>query len=190
MMEEVQEWLRSRPRNPPGILSLLSTLLFSSLCLISAALLENSSTYWWWLFGILIVIDLLGMLASVDSVVSADRALFFVVVAITVVVRNPSDVFLSALTILVLIAVLDFSFLLRNVDGTGVDMAVFTNRAKSYAYTVLPAFLLTYLLLFVYSQNIVFSLYEAAVVLGLASAGALIVVYAVVRFMLSFYRRT
>lgn len=189
-MEAIQGWLHERPVNPPGMFSLFSLLLFSSLCLISAAFLANSSSYWWWLFGILVVMDVLGMLASAGSVVSADRALFFVVVVITAIVRNPSNVLLLTLEILGLIAMLDFSFLLRRVDGTGVDRSVFTGRLKSYAYTVFPSFLLTCLLLFVFSQNLQFSLYEAAIVLGLTSVGALIIVYVVVRFILSFYSRS
>lgn len=190
MMEAVREWIGTRPGNPPGLLSLISFLLFTSMCLVSLAFLANSSTYWVWLFGFLVVMDVLGTLGSAGSVVSADRALFFVIIAIITIAKNPSNVFLLTLEMLGLIALLDFTFLLRKVDGTGVDRSVFTNRVKSYAYTVLPAFLLTYIFLFVYSQNLVFSLLEAAIVLGMVSVGTLIVVYAVVRFMLSLYKRT
>lgn len=182
MFETIQEWIYERPKNPPGMLSLLSLLLFSSLCLVSAAFLMSS---YWWLFGLLVTVDVLGMLTSAEIVVSADRALFFVAVAITAIVMNPSNVFLTMIEILGLIAVLDFSFLLRKVDGTGVDRSVFAKRLKSYTYTVLPAFLLTYLLLILYSQNLTFSVIEAAIVLGLASAGTLIIVYTVVRYMLT-----
>jgi hypothetical protein len=112
--------------------------------------------------------------------------MFFLIVVITEIVKNPSNIFLLTLVIIGLIAVLDFSFVLRKVDGTSVDWGVFARRLRSYAYTVLPAFLLTYLLLFVYSQNLGFSLVDAAIVLGLASVGTLVIVYAVVRFIASF----
>ena len=185
-MESVDDWLFTRPKNPPGMLSLFSLLLFSSLCLVSASLLASNS-YWWGLFGFLVVMDLIGMLASAGTVVATDRALLFLTVVIAEIVANPSNVFLLTLVILGLIVALDFSFFLRKIDGTNTDASVFAMRLKSYAYTVLPASLLTYLLLFVYSQNLGFSLTEAVVVLGLASVGTLIIVYLVVRFMLSFY---
>ena len=98
---------------------------------------------------------------------------------------NPSNIFILTIEILGLVAALDFSFLLRKVDGTSVDLSVLAKRLKSYAYTVLPAFFVTYLFLYVYSQNLQFSASEAVVVFGLASVGALIVVYAVVHFLLS-----
>ena len=185
-MESVGDWLFTRPKNPPGMLSLFSLFLFSSLCLVSASFLASNS-YWWWLFGFLVAMDLIGMLASAGTVVAADRALLFLTVVIAEIVENPSNVFLLTLVILGLIVALDFSFFLRKIDGTNTDASVVVMRLKSYAYTVIPAFLLTYLLLFVYSQYLGFSLTEAVVVLGLTSVGTLIIVYAVSRFMLSFY---
>ena len=163
--------------------------MFSLLSLISAHFLATSS-YWWYLFGVIVVIDLLGMLASVDTVIATDRAAFFLVIVVAEIAENPSNIFLLTLVILGLIGVLDSSFFLRKVDGSGVDRDPVVKRLKSYAYTLLPAFLLTYLMLFVYSQSLGFSLVDAAIVLGLTSAGTLIIVYLGVRFMLSFYRRT
>lgn len=186
-MESVHDWLFERPENPPGIFSLFSLLLFSSLCLVSALFLASNNYWWWPLFGVLVGMDLIGMLASVGSVVAIDRSVLFLTVVITEIAENPSDVFLLTLLILGLVVVLDFSFFLRRVDGTNLDRNVFARRLKSYAYTVLPAALLTYLLLFVYSQYLGFSLTDAVVVLGLSSVGTLIIVYAVVRFLLSFH---
>jgi hypothetical protein len=187
-LESIHDWLFERPRNPPGISSLISFLIFSGLSLISAYFLATNN-YWWWLFGILVATDVLGMLASIHTVVATDRAIFFLVVVITEIAENPSNIFLLTLIILGLIGMLDFSFFLMKVDGTSVDRGPIIRRLKSYSYTVLPAFLLTYLLLFVYSRGLGFGLVEASVVLGLASVGALFVVYIAVRFMLSIYRR-
>ncbi|MGA2877076.1 MAG: hypothetical protein ABSE82_16285 [Nitrososphaerales archaeon] len=184
MLETIQDWLHEGPRNPPGIFKLFSLLLFASLC-ITVALLQSS---YWWLFGALIVVDVLGMLASADSIVSGNRAVFFLAVMVTVIVGNPSNIFVLTLEMLGLIASLDFSFLLRKVDGTGVDRSVFADRLRSYVYTILPAFLLTYLMLYLYSQNLEFNSFDAVIALGLASVGVLAIIYVVVHFLISFNR--
>jgi hypothetical protein len=185
MMATVQDWFRERPKNAPGIFNLFSFLLFSSLCVLAAAFLPG----YWLLFGALIAMDGLGTLVPADFFVSADRAIFFLAFVVLAMLKNPSGIFILTIEILGVIAALDFSFLLRKVDGTSVDRDVLARRLKSYAYTVLPAFFVTYLFLYVYSQNIQFNASEAVVAFGLASVGALIVVYAIVRFLFSLERR-
>jgi hypothetical protein len=177
------DWLKERPKNPPGKFKLFSFLSFFSLCVVAAAF---SSGSYLWLFGALVLVDGLGTVMQTDSIVSADRAILFLAITILAITKNPSNVFLLTLEILGLIAALDFSFLLRKLDGTGVDVGVIANRLKSYTRTILPAFLLTYLFLYVYSLNLQFNAFEAVVALGLASVGVLITIYAIVRFLLAF----
>jgi hypothetical protein len=100
-------------------------------------------------------------------------------------VENSANVFLLTVEILALFAALDFSFLLREVDGTGVDKGIFFKRLGSYSRTVLPAFLLTYLYLFVFSNNIQMTEYESLIVFGLAATGTLFAIYGVSRFLFS-----
>lgn len=134
--------------------------------------------------------DALGTLAAIDLIISADRAFFFLVVLLLTLLTFPLNLFSLSLEVLGLVAALDFSFLLRKVDGTGVDRSVLTNRLRSYAYTMVPTFLLTYLLLYFYEVNPLFTPLEAALALGLGTVGIFVSVYAVIRFLLSFEKGT
>lgn len=188
MMESLFDRLRERPRNAPGIYKLFSFLAFLSLNVTAAAVLSSSSAFLW-LFGVLVAMDGLGTLMLPDSVVSADRAFFFFTVTIVSIVENSSNIFLLTLIVLGLVAALDFTLLLRKLDGTRVHPTVLANRLRSYARTILPAFLLTYLFLYLYSLNPQLSTLEALVVFGLTMAGALITIYFVARYLHSFERK-
>jgi hypothetical protein len=143
---------------------------------------------YWPLFAFVFVLDALGTLSAIDLIVSFDRAFFFLVALLLTLLAFPLNIFSLSLEVLGLVAALDFSFLLRKVDGTDVDRSVLTNRLKSYAYTVVPAFLLTYLFLYFYSVTPQFTLLEAALALGLGSVGIFVSVYGVIRFFLSLRR--
>ena len=183
-MKSVQNWIKGRPLSPPGRFNLFSFSLFSLLCL--GATLELGR---WPLFAFLFVLDALGTLAAMDLIVSLDRAFFFLATFFLTLLTFTLDIFTLSLEILGLVAALDFSFLLRKVDGTGVDISVLTNRVKSYALTFFPAFLLTYLLLYFYSVNLQFTLLEASLALGLGAVGVFVSMYVVIRFLLSLNRR-
>ena len=133
--------------------------------------------------------DALGTLAAIDFLVSADRAFFFLAALLLTLLTFPLNIISLSLEVLGLVAALDFSFLLRKVDGTGVGGSVLTNRLKSYAYTMIPAFLLTYLLLYFYATNLQFSPFEAALALGLGTVGIFASVYVVIHYLLSLERR-
>jgi hypothetical protein len=181
-MRSFLNWVNERPENYPGTFRVFSFMIFSSICITAAAFLPDN---YWWLFGVLIVIDGLGTLARTDSVVSIDRAVLFLTVVLLTMIRNPFNLFFLTLQILALFTTLDFSLLLSKVDGTKVDANVLTSRLKSYAYIVLPAFLLSYLLLYADSQNLEFGGFEAVIGFGLASIGVLIVIYVVAHFLFS-----
>ena len=179
-MTSIQNWIKGRPLSPPGRFNLFSFSIFSLLCLVATSELGR-----WPLFVFLFVLDALGTLAAIDLVVSVDRALFFLATLLLTLLAFPLDIFTLSLELLSLLAALDFSFLLRKVDGTGVDGFVFVNRLRSYAYTIVPAFLITYLFLYFYTINMQFTLVEAALALGLGTVGIFVAVYAVFRFILS-----
>ncbi|MDG6921968.1 MAG: hypothetical protein JRN67_01590 [Nitrososphaerota archaeon] len=183
-MASIQDLIKGRPHRPPGRFNLFSFSLFSLLCLGTTIELGR-----WPLFAVLFVLDALGTLAAIDLVISADRAFFFLVTLLLTLLTFPLNIFSLSLEVLSLVAALDFSFLLRKVDGTGVEVSVITNRLKSYAYTMFPAFLLTYLFLYFYSVNPQFTLLEAALALGLGTVGIFVSVYAIIRFLLSIDRR-
>lgn len=183
-MQSIQDWVRGRPVGTPGRFSVFSLGLFVFLCVGAVAELGR-----WPLFAFLLVLDVLGTLAAIDFIVSIDRTLFFLVTLLLTLFTFPLNIFLLSLEVLGLVASLDFSFLLRRVDGTGVDKSVLIGRLKSYAYTIIPAFLLTYLFLYLYSVNPQFTLLEATLALGLGSVGVFVSVYAMIRFLLSLDRR-
>lgn len=183
-MSSIQDWVKGRPLTPPGRYNLVSFVLFTLLCVGASVVLG-----FWPLFAFLVVLDMLGILSSVDLLVSVDRGFFFIIALFLILLKFPLNIFSLSIEVLGLVALLDFSYLLRKVDGTGVDFSVLVKRVKSYAYTMLPAFLLTYILLYLYSFNLQFSLLEAALALGLSTVGIFVSVYAMIKFFLSLDRR-
>ena len=81
------------------------------------------------------------------------------------------------------IAALDVSFLLRRLHGTVVDASVVRGRLASYAYTLVPALLLSYSLTLLYSSLTGPSPPEPLALLAVSSTGALFSIYAVSRYL-------
>lgn len=175
-----------RPKYEFGIFETLSFLLYSLLCLASLLLLRD----FYWVFIILIVVDVVGTLFSNRIITSVGRAFFFFAFVILSGFESSINIFLLVTEIILLITVLDFSFLLAGLGSTIADLSVLTGRAKSYALTVLPAALLTYaMLVYGYSASFQFSAFQALIAFGLSSAGAVISVYAIASYVLSFDNR-
>lgn len=153
------------------------------MCIVPVLVLSGASR---WVFAALIVIDAFGTLTKNNTIVDIDRGLFFFAAVVVTIVSISFNLLVVTAELLGLFVALDFSFLLDRVDGTAVDRRILATRIKSYAYTALPAFLVTFLLLYLYPQNLQFSDLESAIALGLASVGVLIIVYSVVRYLVSF----
>jgi hypothetical protein len=96
-----------------------------------------------------------------------------------------NDILFLFLETVLVIAALDFSFLLRKLRGTVVDRSVFRGRLESYAFTLVPAFLLSYSLVYVYSFASGVSAATPLVLLALTSTGAMLVIYSTIRFVSS-----
>jgi hypothetical protein len=158
-----------------------SFLLFCALSLSAIALFSG----FYLLFVIIVTVDGLATLTNSDSVVSADRSIFFLALLILSVVRGSYNLFFLFLEIILVIAALDISFLLRRLQGTVVDVSVIRGRLESYAYTLVPAFLLSYSLTYLYSFISGFSSPEPLVLLAVSSAAALFAIYAVSRYLSS-----
>ena len=119
------------------------------------------------------------------TTLEVDRSTFFLLLLILSVAQGPRDLLFLFLEVALVVAALDFSFLLRRVRGTVVDPAVLTNRLRSYAYTVLPAFLLSYALTFISSLVSGVALPDPLLLLAASATAALFVIYVVSRFLSS-----
>ncbi len=167
-----------------GLFALFSLLLFCLLCAVVAVFLFAG---YYWLFVALAILDGVGIFAKADLIVYLDRSVFFLTVMIISMLQSPLNIFSLTIEILILVAALDFSLFLKKLDCTRVHSSVVLYRLRSYAYTVLPAFLLTYAL-YLYSFNLPlpkFSLSEIIIVFGLSSVGTLIIVYVLAQGLLS-----
>lgn len=161
---------------PPEVLSFL---LFCALSLSAIALFPGS-----YLFFIgLVAADGFATLANGDTAVAVVRSAFFLALLDLSVLAGPHSILFIFLVMILAIAVLDVSFLLRRLRGTLVDASVITGRLRSYAYTLLPAFLLSYVLTYAYSLALGFVSAEPVVLLAVSSTVALLVVYAVSRHL-------
>jgi hypothetical protein len=156
-----------------------SFLLFCVLSLAAVALFSG----YYVIFVIIVAVDGLATLANSDSVVSVDRSTFFLALLVLSVAQGSHDLLFLFLEIVLVIAALDFSFLLRRLGGTVVDASVIMSRLESYAYTLVPAFLLSYSLTFLYSFISGISFPEPLVLLAVSSTAALFAIYAVSRYL-------
>jgi hypothetical protein len=137
------------------------------------------------IFLVILEVDGLATLANSDLVVSVDRSTFFLALLILSVAQGSHDLFFLFLEVVLVITALDFSFLLRRIRGTIVDPSVLKSRLESYAYTVVPAFLLSYFLTLLYSFISGVSLPDPLALLAVSSTGALFAIYAVSRYLSS-----
>lgn len=183
MVRFLESLSKLKPQYRFGIFELSSFALYSLMCIGGIVLLS----YVFWLFILLMVVDAIGTVFSNRIITSADRAFFFFAFVILSSFAGQFNIFLLVTEILILITGLDFSFLLASLGGTSADLSVLTSRVKSYAFTVIPAALLTYaMLVYGYTANFQFSAFQALVAFGLASVGAVIAVYAIASYVLSF----
>jgi hypothetical protein len=86
-----------------------------------------------------------------------------------------------------LFVILDMSFFLRRLADTRIETSVLKRRLQSYAYTVVPAFLVTYILISLFSvlPTDIVPPSSALFVLSASSAGAFVTVWLVTRYLSS-----
>lgn len=160
----------------------LSFLLFCGLSLVGALIFPA----YYVVFLIVVVVDGTASIAGSDLVVALDRSAYFMTVIILAVAASRSDILLLFAGVLFLLVSLDFSFLLRGMRNTQVDIAVVKRRVESYAETAVPAFLVSYLLTLLYSFffTAAMALPDPLELLAISTTVALLIVYIVARFLL------
>jgi hypothetical protein len=158
-----------------------SFLLFCALAVSAIALFPDI----YLLFVAIVAVDGIATLVDSDSIVSVDRAALFLVLVVLSVAVGPHDLLSLFLRMILAIAALDMSFLLRRLRGTVIDASVIERRLGSYAYTLVPAFLLSYLLTYLYSSLSGLSPPEPVALLAVSSTSALLIIYVVSRYLTS-----
>jgi hypothetical protein len=156
-------------------------LLFCALSLSAVALFSG----YYVVFLVILTVDGLATLANSDRAVDVDRSTFFLALLVLSVAQGPSNLFFLFLEIALVVVALDFSFLLRRIRGTVVGPNVLRIRLRSYAYTVVPAFLLSYSLTFLSSFVSDVALPDPILLLAASATAALFVIYVVSRFLSS-----
>jgi len=170
--------IRSASKGPKGFAVSSESYSFLLFCVLAISAVALFAGYYA-VFLVLILVDGLATLSNSDLMVSIDRSTFFLVLVFLSVAGDSHDLFFLFLEIVLAITALDFSFLLRKIRGTSVEPSVITNRLQSYAYTSVPAFLLSYLLTFLYSSVSGISLPFPLALLAASSTAALFAIYAV-----------
>jgi hypothetical protein len=141
------------------------------------------------LFVALIVIDGTATFFAFNAVISVDRSILFIGLTILSTLSIPNLLLLTVET-LVLFAILDISFFLRRVADTRVETSVLKRRLQSYVYTMVPAFLLTYALISLFSILPIGIIppSSALFVLSASSAGAFVTVWLAIHYVSSFLK--
>lgn len=167
---------RTRSKGRVEWLDVCSFLLFLSMNAFAVALLTNI----YWFFLLLVLIDGAATLFCINLMLSLDRLAFaFLLVVLSATVLSFNIVYL-VLEMLSLVALLDFSFLLRRVSSTKFESTILKRRLTSYADTLVPSFFISYAVVYLFSF-IPKSQTLAAPIFAISSVGAIFVILVVVR---------
>ena len=159
-----------------GKYELLSFGIFATLSIIAFIFEKEFIEF----YALLLIADAAATLLDSSLIVSVDRTFFlfmFIVLGSLSGVYGSLDLVTVTLTFLTLV---DFSLLLRRMEDTKVVGDIFQKRLAAYCYTIIPAFLLTYIVVFLYLQ-ITISSSAAILVLGMSVVGGFIIVYLLAR---------
>ncbi|MDA4122509.1 MAG: hypothetical protein OK456_04925 [Thaumarchaeota archaeon] len=157
-----------------------SFLLFSALAFIAIAFFPRFYAY----FVGAVAVDGIATIIGSDVIVRADRSVLSLALVILTVAEGSYNLFFLFLEVVILITVLDTSFLLRRLEGTTVDLSVLGARLRSHAYSLVPALLLSWSLTYLYSLGLGPST-EPVVLLAASCPAALFVIYVVARYLSS-----
>jgi hypothetical protein len=174
------EW--NHPKSRLSFFEICSFIIFCVLCVVGMA----AFSAYYLLFVGLLVLDGAATFFSIDTVVSIDRLILFFGLIILSALWIPNLLLLTFETLAVF-AILDISFFLRRLADTRIETSVLKRRLQSYTYTIVPAFLLTYVLILLFSvlPADVVPLSSALFVLAVSSAGAFVTVWLVTRYLSS-----
>jgi hypothetical protein len=174
------EWNHAKSRL--SLFEVCSFIIFCVLCVVAIAAFEA----YYLLFVVLLVLDGAATFFSIDTLISADRSILFFGLIILTALWIPSLLLLTFET-LTLFAILDMSLFLRRLADTRIETSVLKRRLRSYTYTIVPAFLLTFVLISLFSvlpADIV-PVWLALFVLAASSAGAFVTVWLATRYLSS-----
>jgi hypothetical protein len=156
-----------------------SFILFGAISLCAMALFQG----YYVLFVFLLAVDGLATVAKLGWAVAIDRVAFFASLLVLSLTVGGYTVFFLFAEVILVVTCLDMSFFLRRLGRTIVEDTVIRHRVMSYAYTMLPAFLLSYSLAFLYSLVSAFPSSEAVAFLAVSSAVGLSAIYALSRYL-------
>jgi hypothetical protein len=177
------EWNHAKSRL--SLFEVCSFVVFCVLCLVGMA----AFAAYYLLFVGLLVLDGAATFWSIDTVVSIDRSILFFGLIILTALWIP-NILLLTFEILALFAILDMSLFLRRLADTRIETSVLKRRLQSYTYTMVPAFLLSYVLISLFSIVPVDIVPQSSAlfVLAASSVGAFVTVWLVTRYLSSLAR--
>jgi len=158
-----------------------------SFLLIAATMLSSSLFFpsFYWVFILFAIIDGLSTRYSSEFVLSLDRIAFAFIILLLSAESLRLDVLAMILETAALIALLDISFLLRQIrQHSQHDLStILFSRLRSYLYTLVPAVILSSGLTYLGASSLPFAINSqyAILELGLASAAVFVIILSVAR---------
>ncbi|HXQ93128.1 MAG TPA: hypothetical protein VN739_08990 [Nitrososphaerales archaeon] len=158
-----------------------------SFLLVAATMLSSSLFFpsFYWVFILFAIIDGLSTRYKSELALSLDRIFFAFIILLLSAESLGLDVLLMILETAALIALLDISFLLRQIrQHSQHDLStILSSRFRSYLYTLLPAALLSSGLTYLGASSLSFAVNSqyAILELGLASAAVFVIILGVAR---------
>jgi len=158
-----------------------------SFLLVAATMLSSSLFFpsFYWVFILFAIIDGLSTRYKSGLALSLDRIVFAFIILLLSAESLGLDVLLMILETAALIALLDISFLLRQIrQHSQRDLfTILWSRLRSYLYSLVPAVLLSSGLTYLGASSLSFAVNSqfAILELGLASAAVFVIILGVAR---------
>jgi hypothetical protein len=157
---------------------LLSFVLFGAMSL-GALVLQTHFVY---LYLSLFILDFLGTLFDLGAMLSIDRSAFAAFFVLLGTFAEHYTTFESVLSVIVIIVLLDWSFLLRKIQDTHIlGTSFLVKRLRAYVATAGSTILMSYFFVFVYSEISFFALPFAILIFGVAMVSAFVIFILIIR---------
>lgn len=156
---------------------LWSVLVFAAL-ILGGIVLQSSFAY---LYLALLILDLMGTVFDLGALVSIDRSAFAVFFILFGAFAEGFSGFETVLSVIAIIVLLDFSFLLSRIQDTHIlASSSLVKRLRAYVPTAGSAILVSYLFIFLYSE-VSFALPYAILVFGVAMVSTLLLFVTIIK---------
>jgi hypothetical protein len=129
---------------------------------------------------VLLAVDLVATLLDSGTTIQFDRGIFVLLFIVLGSFSGQFGALQSMTAVLAVVTTIDFTIFLRKLEDTKVSNRVILKRLQSCLYTIVPTFLISYAVIYLYSQ-ITITGRLSVFVIGMGSVVAFLIIYFLVQ---------